>query len=62
MIKVDRLPICSEFSRIFSKTVHRLLNSLRQRFYKYTRNIVSDEPYKNRDNTIRLNNFSNKKQ
>ena len=74
-----------------TKSVRRLLNSLRQRFHKYTRNIVncedflsleqfqiwlenrvkeqynvianilaSDEPYKNRDNPIRLNNFSNK--
>ena len=74
-----------------TKSVRRLLNSLRQRFHKYTRNIVncedflsleqfqiwlenrvkeqynvianilaSGEPYKNRDNPIRLNNFSNK--
>ena len=74
-----------------TKAVRRLPNSLTQRFYKYTRNIVtcedfllleqfqnwlenrvkeqynrianilaSDKPYKNRDNPIRSNNFSNK--
>ena len=74
-----------------TKAVRRLPNSLRQRFYNYTRNIVnredflsveqfqiwlenrvkeqynptanilaSDKPYKNRDNPIRSNNFSNK--
>ena len=74
-----------------TNAVRRLLNSLRKRFYKYTRNIVncedflslkqfqiwlenrvkeqcnpianilaSDEAYKNRDNPIRSNNFSNK--
>ena len=74
-----------------TKAVRRLPNSLRQRFYNYTRNIVNredflsveqfqiwlenrvkeqynptanilaiDKPYKNRDNPIRSNNFSNK--
>ena len=45
MVKVNRLPVYSEISRIFNKAVRRLPNSLRQRFYKYTRNLANCEDF-----------------